>query len=84
MGIFSQTLSKGGGAVDTSALAGPAQYAAREKLQFPFLSPANRRDAAGRRPGSEGFDSSTLQLPKVWSCRLYSTPNCPLYHRHAP
>ena len=31
---------------------------------YPFLLPANRRDAAGRRPDHPDHDPSTLQLPR--------------------
>ena len=47
-----------------AALAGPAQYADRDRLQFPWLQPENRRDASGKRPNEPGYDKSTLLLPK--------------------
>ena len=46
-----------------SALAGPAQYADRERRLFPWLAPERRRDASGRAPSDPLYDPTTLKLP---------------------
>ena len=45
---------------------GPEQYAARDRLKFPFVQPENIRDAQGRRPDDADYDPSTLLLPSTF------------------
>ncbi len=42
------------------------RFATRSAERFPFLAPGKLRDAAGLRPGQQGYNPRTLQLPPNW------------------
>lgn len=50
----------------TAAATDASRFSSREASRFPFLLPNKIQDANRRRPGSPGYDPTTLHIPPDW------------------